>query len=168
MLLKADNLWKQFDGNQVLKDISLQVEEGEVVAVIGPSGSGKSTLLRCLTQLEKVDSGRIEVCEKIMVDTKVGEGYSDNKTLHDIALEVGLVFQNFNLFPHYSVLRNIVDAQRKVLGIDKKTSTDKAMALLTKMNLQDRGKAYPGELSGGQQQRVAIARALALNPRILF
>jgi len=168
MLLKADNLVKQFDGNQVLKDISLQVDEGEVVAVIGPSGSGKSTLLRCLTQLEKVDCGRIEVCGNIMVDTKVGEGYSDSKTLHEIALEVGLVFQNFNLFPHYSVLRNIVDAQRKVLKIDKKVATEKAIALLTKMNLQDRAKAYPGELSGGQQQRVAIARALALNPRILF
>lgn len=168
MLLKADNLKKEFDHTSVLKDISLHVDEGEVVAVIGPSGSGKSTLLRCLTQLEKVDSGRIEVCGKLMVDSSSGEGYADAKTLHEIILQVGLVFQNFNLFPHYSVLRNIVDAQVKVLGIDKKTAADKAMELLKRMNLKDRADAYPCEMSGGQQQRVAIARALALNPRILF
>ncbi len=168
MLLKADNLQKQFDQTSVLKDISLEVNEGEVVAIIGPSGSGKSTLLRCLTQLEKIDCGRIEVCQKLMVDTITGSGYADSKTLHDIILDVGLVFQNFNLFPHYSVLRNIIDAQVKVLGTKKKAATDKAMELLTKMNLSDRANAYPGELSGGQQQRIAIARALALNPRILF
>lgn len=168
MLLKADNLQKQFDGMDVLKDISLEVNEGEVVAIIGPSGSGKSTLLRCLTQLEKVDGGYIEVCGKLMVDTLSGLGYSDNKTLHEIILDVGLVFQNFNLFPHYSVLHNIVDAQVKVLGIDKKTATEKALVLLGRMNLRERANAYPCEMSGGQQQRVAIARALALNPRILF
>jgi polar amino acid transport system ATP-binding protein len=168
MLLKADNIMKQFDNTSVLKDISLEVNEGEVVAIIGPSGSGKSTLLRCLTQLVKVDSGRIEVCGKLMVDTISKIGYGDNKTLHEIILDVGLVFQNFNLFPHYSVLRNIIDAQVKVLGIDKKTAEEKAMSLLAKMNLKDRANAYPCELSGGQQQRVAIARALALNPRILF
>ncbi len=168
MLLKADNISKKFDGTQVLKDISLAVEEGEVVAIIGPSGSGKSTLLRCLTQLERVDHGRIEVCGKQMVDTLSGTGYADPKTLHEIILEVGLVFQNFNLFPHFSVLHNIVDAQVKVLGIAKDTAQDKAMELLRKMNLEDRANAYPCEMSGGQQQRVAIARALALNPRILF
>ncbi|MDF2943763.1 MAG: amino acid transporter ATP-binding protein family [Herbinix sp.] len=168
MLLKAENILKQFDNTSVLKDISLEVNEGEVVAIIGPSGSGKSTLLRCLTQLEKVDSGRIEVCGKLMVDTNSKNGYEDNKILHEIILDVGLVFQNFNLFPHYSVLRNIVDAQIKVLGIDRKSATDKALELLAKMNLKDRANAFPCELSGGQQQRVAIARALALNPRILF
>lgn len=168
MLLKAIKLQKQFDKTSVLKDISLEVREGEVVAIIGPSGSGKSTLLRCLTQLEKIDQGSIEVCGKLMVDTNSGQGYSDAKVLHEIILDVGLVFQNFNLFPHYSVLRNIVDAQVKVLGIDKKTASEKALALLEKMNLKDRGNAYPCELSGGQQQRVAIARALALNPRVLF
>lgn len=168
MFLKADNLKKQFNDTSVLKDISIHVNEGEVVAIIGPSGSGKSTLLRCLTQLEKIDEGRIEVCNKLMVDTGSGMGYADSKTLHEIILEVGLVFQNFNLFPHYSVLKNIVDAQVKVLKIDKKTATDKAMKLLAKMNLQDRKDAYPCEMSGGQQQRIAIARALALNPRILF
>lgn len=168
MLLKADNLVKQFDDISVLKDISLEVNEGEVVAIIGPSGSGKSTLLRCLTQLERVDSGRIEVNGKLMVDTASGMGYADNKTLHDIILDVGLVFQNFNLFPHHNVLRNIVDAQVKVLGIEKEKAIAKAMELLDKMNLKDRANAYPCEMSGGQQQRVAIARALALNPRILF
>jgi len=168
MLLKADNIQKSFDHVSVLKDISLEVKEGEVVAIIGPSGSGKSTLLRCLTQLERIDQGRIEVCGKLMVDTINGIGYADSKILHEIILEVGLVFQNFNLFPHYSVLRNISDAQVKVLGIDKKTAKEKTIALLEKMNLGERGGAYPCELSGGQQQRVAIARALALNPRILF
>lgn len=168
MLLKAENIQKQFENTQVLKDISLEVKEGEVVAIIGPSGSGKSTLLRCLTQLEKIDGGRIEVCSKLMVDTMSGLGYADSKTLHEIVLELGLVFQNFNLFPHYSVLRNIVDAQVKVLKTDKKAAEEKALGLLDKMNLRSRADAYPCELSGGQQQRVAIARALALNPRILF
>lgn len=169
MLLKAEKLYKDFNKTSVLKGISLQVNEGEVVAIIGPSGSGKSTLLRSLTQLEKIDSGNITVCGKQMVETIDGKAvYSNAKTLHDIILDVGLVFQNFNLFPHYSVLKNIVDAQVKVLGIDKETAKQKALDLLEKMNLKDRGNAYPCELSGGQQQRVAIARALALNPRILF
>ena len=168
MLLVAENVEKRFHKTEVLKDISLEVAEGEVVAIIGPSGSGKSTLLRCLTQLERIDGGRVEVCGKQMVDTKVGQGYSDAKILHEIILEVGLVFQNFNLFPHFSVLRNIVDAQVRVLGIDKKAAGKKAMELLERMNLQDKADAYPCELSGGQQQRIAIARALALNPRILF
>jgi len=169
MLLKAENLHKQFDETSVLKDISLQVNEGEVVAIIGPSGSGKSTLLRCLTQLERVESGNIEVCGKQMVETIDGKAvYAESKTLHEIILDVGLVFQNFNLFPHYSVFKNIVDAQIKVLGIKKEVASDKALNLLSKMNLKDRADSYPCELSGGQQQRVAIARALALNPRILF
>ncbi len=168
MLLKADNIQKKFDHTTVLKDISMEVNEGEVVAIIGPSGSGKSTLLRCLTQLERVDGGRIEVCKKLMVDTDTGTGYADSKILHEIILEVGLVFQNFNLFPHYSVLRNIVDPQVNVLGTDKTAAEKKAMELLERMNLKDRANAYPCEMSGGQQQRVAIARALALNPRILF
>lgn len=169
MLLKADNIRKSFDDNEVLKDISLRVNEGEVISIIGPSGSGKSTLLRCLTQLERVDSGRIEICGKLMVDTVDGKAvYSNKKTLHNIIMDVGLVFQNFNLFPHYSVLRNIVDPQVKVLGISKNEATKKTYELLEKMNLASRGDAYPCELSGGQQQRVAIARALAQNPRILF
>ncbi len=169
MLLIADMIRKQFDGLEVLKDISLEVREGEVVAIIGPSGSGKSTLLRCLTQLERVDEGRIEVCGRQMVDTLDGKAvYADPKTLHDIILKVGLVFQNFNLFPHYTVMKNITDALVKVLGTTKELAEQKARELLEKMNLADKGAAYPCELSGGQQQRVAIARALALNPKILF
>lgn len=169
MLLRAENIYKSFENTEVLKGISLHVEEGEVISIIGPSGSGKSTLLRCLTQLEKVDEGNIRVCGKYMVQTTDGKAvYSDNKVLHDILLDIGLVFQNFNLFPHYSVLRNIVDAQVRVLGIQKKEATERALELLEKMNLKDKAGAYPCELSGGQQQRVAIARALAMKPRILF
>ena len=169
MLLRANSLKKKFDKENVLDDISLEVSQGEVVAIIGPSGSGKSTLLRCLTQLERVDSGRIEIDGKLMVDTVEGKAqYSDSKTLHEILLDVGLVFQNFNLFPHYSVLKNIMDAQIKVLNRSKEEARVIAMELLKKMNLADREDAYPCELSGGQQQRIAIARALALNPKILF
>lgn len=168
MLVKADNIRKKFD-KEVLKDISLKVNEGEVVSIIGPSGSGKSTLLRCLTLLERIDSGRIEIDGKVMVETEGGRAvYADNSTLHEIQLKVGLVFQNFNLFPHYSVLKNITDPQVVVLKRSKEEATKIAMGLLEKMNLADRCNAYPCELSGGQQQRIAIARALALNPRILF
>lgn len=169
MLLLAENIQKRFDSENVLEDISLEVNEGEVVVIIGPSGSGKSTLLRCLTQLEQVNSGRIEINGKLMVDTVDGRAvYADSKTLHEILLDVGLVFQNFNLFPHYSVMKNIVDAQVNVLKRDKEEARTIAMELLKKMNLSDRGDAYPCELSGGQQQRIAISRALALNPKILF
>lgn len=169
MLLKADHITKNFDRNSILKGISLHVDEGEVVAIIGPSGSGKSTLLRCLTQLERVDSGDIEVCGKKLVETKGDKvEYADKNTLHKIILDIGLVFQNFNLFPHYTVLKNIIDAPMKVLGLKKEDAIAKAKELLVRMNLSDRADAYPGELSGGQQQRIAIARALALNPRILF
>lgn len=169
MLLRADHLEKCFGETEVLNDISIEVHEGEVVAIIGPSGSGKSTLLRCLTQLERVDKGSIEICGKKMVDTVDDKAvYGDNHILHDIVLDVGLVFQNFNLFPHMSVKKNIVNPQVKVLKLSQKNATDKALELLEKINLTDKADAYPGELSGGQQQRIAIARALALNPRILF
>ncbi|NLZ82163.1 MAG: amino acid ABC transporter ATP-binding protein [Clostridiales bacterium] len=169
MLLRADHLEKCFGETEVLNDISIEVHEGEVVAIIGPSGSGKSTLLRCLTQLERVDKGSIEICGKNMVETVDDKAvYGDNNVLHDIILDVGLVFQNFNLFPHMSVKKNIADPQVKVLKISQKTASSKALELLEKVNLIDKGDAFPGELSGGQQQRIAIARALALNPRILF
>ena len=144
-LLEIKNLKKGFDGLEVLKDISLTVEKGEVLSIIGPSGSGKSTLLRCATGLETPDSGEIHY-----------EG------------EFGLVFQNFNLFPHFSVLRNIIDAPVKVQKRDKKEAIETARALLKKMGLADKENAYPYQLSGGQQQRVSSARALAMNPKILF
>lgn len=169
MLLKAENIRKQFGENIVLKDISLCVEEGKVTAIIGPSGSGKSTLLRCLTQLERADSGSIEINGKKMVQTVNGKAvYASSKDLHDIILDVGLVFQSFHLFPHYTVLKNIIAPQMKVLKISKAEAEKKALELLDKMGLMERKDAYPCELSGGQQQRVAIARALALNPKVLF
>ena len=144
-LFEMKNIKKSFGSLEVLKDISLSVEEGEVLSIIGPSGSGKSTLLRCATGLEQADSGEI-----------IKEG------------EVGLVFQNFNLFPHFSVLKNITDAPIRVQKRKKEEVYAQARELLKKMGLADREKAYPFQLSGGQQQRVSIARALCMNPKILF
>lgn len=144
-LLEIKNLKKSFDNNVVLRDISLKVNKGEVLSIIGPSGSGKSTLLRCITNLEKPDIGEIKF-----------EG------------TFGLVFQNFNLFPHHSVMKNITNAPIKVQKRDKKEVFASARELLGKMGLEDKEDAYPCELSGGQQQRVSIARALAMNPDILF
>jgi polar amino acid transport system ATP-binding protein len=144
-LLEVKNLKKSFDDNVVLKDISLNVEKGEVLCIIGPSGSGKSTLLRCITKLDHQDSGDINF---------------------DGAF--GLVFQDFNLFPHHSVLKNITNAPLKVQKRDKAEVLKSARELLKKMGLEDKEDAYPHELSGGQQQRVSIARALAMNPDILF
>lgn len=144
-LLEIKNLKKSFNKNTVLEDISLQVEKGEVLAIIGPSGSGKSTLLRCITKLETPDSGEINFDETF-----------------------GLVFQNFNLFPHHSVMKNITNAPIKVQKRNPEEVYKEAEALLEKMDLPDKKDAYPCELSGGQQQRVSIARALAMNPDILF
>lgn len=144
-LLEIKNIKKSFDGQVVLKDISLSVEKGEVLGIIGPSGSGKSTLLRCATGLEKQDFGEIKY-----------EG------------TFGLVFQNFNLFPHYSVMKNITDAPIKVQKRKKEEVYEEARELLRKMGLEDKEKAYPFQLSGGQQQRISIARALAMKPDILF
>ena len=144
-LLEVKNLKKSFDDNLVLKDISLSVEKGEVLGIIGPSGSGKSTLLRCITDLEQEDSGEIKF-----------EG------------TFGLVFQDFNLFPHHTVMKNITHAPIKVQKRDKEEVYESARKLLKKMGLEDKEDFYPHELSGGQQQRVSIARALAMNPDILF
>jgi len=158
-ILEVKNISKSFDSLRVLKDISFNVEVGEVVAIIGPSGSGKSTLLRCINQLEKADGGEINVDDVNMFHTENGKAvYAPSKTLRDIRLKIGLVFQNFNLFPHFSVNQNIMEAPLHVLKQE----------LLKKMGLETKGKSYPCELSGGQQQRVSIARALALKPQILF
>ncbi len=169
-MLEVKNLSKSFGNNNVLKDISFEVEKGQVVAVIGPSGSGKSTMLRCINQLEKADGGEINVCGMKMlgIDEKNNCVYASPKTLRDIRLKIGLVFQNFNLFPHFNVLRNITEAPVRVLKTDRKKAEEIGMELLGKMGLADKAKAYPCELSGGQQQRVSIARALALNPEVLF
>jgi len=144
-LLEMKHIKKSFNGQEVLRDISLTVEKGEVLSIIGPSGSGKSTLLRCATGLETPDSGEIRYTGTF-----------------------GLVFQNFNLFPHYSVIKNVTDAPIKVQKRRKDEVYQEARALLAKMGLSDKENAYPCQLSGGQQQRVSIARALAMNPDILF
>ena len=169
-ILSVKNISKSFGKLDVLNDISFNVEQGEVISIIGPSGSGKSTLLRCINQFEKIDSGECEICGITM--TKNDENgkavYADNKTLHDIRLKIGLVFQNFNLFPHMSVLKNITEAPVHVLKQDKAQAEQTAMELLGKMGLADKANEYPCNLSGGQQQRVSIARALALSPELLF
>lgn len=150
-VLTLEHIKKIFDGKEVLKDINLTVGEGEVVSILGPSGSGKSTLLRCATYLEKQDAGEVTYAKG-----KEGE------------VDFGLVFQNFNLFPHFSVMKNITDAPIKNQKRSKEQVEKEATILLEKMGLSDKAEAYPCELSGGQQQRVAIARALALNPKMLF
>ena len=168
-ILSIKNLSKSFGKLEVLNDISFNVEKGEVISIIGPSGSGKSTLLRCINQFEKIDSGECEICGITMTrnDENGKAVYADNKTLHDIRLKIGLVFQNFNLFPHMSVLKNITEAPVHVLKQDKAQAEQTAMELLGKMGLADKANEYPCNLSGGQQQRVSIARALALNPDVL-
>ena len=169
-MLSVENVRKSFGGLPVLKGISLEVRQGEVLAVIGPSGSGKSTLLRCITQLERVDSGKITICGETLVSNTEQEKavYADKQTRVKIGLHLGLVFQNFNLFPHFSVLRNVTEAPVRVLKKNKAEAERTARALLEKMGLADKADAYPCQLSGGQQQRVSIARALAMNPDILF
>lgn len=169
-MLSVENVRKSFGGLPVLKGISLEVRQGEVLAVIGPSGSGKSTLLRCITQLERVDSGKITICGETLVSNNEQEKavYADKQTRVKIGLHLGLVFQNFNLFPHFSVLRNVTEAPVRVLKKNKAEAERTARALLEKMGLADKADAYPCQLSGGQQQRVSIARALAMNPDILF
>ncbi|MCR4888771.1 MAG: amino acid ABC transporter ATP-binding protein [Ruminococcus sp.] len=169
-MLEVKNLSKSFDELEVLKDISFDVQKGEVVAIIGPSGSGKSTLLRCINQLEKANGGEINVCgtDMLIKNAKGKTVYADSKVLRAIRLKTGLVFQNFNLFPHMSVLRNITEAPVCVLKQNKEDAKKNAMSLLKKMGLETKADSYPCELSGGQQQRVSIARALALSPEILF
>ena len=171
-LFEMNHVQKSFNNGtlHVLKDISLCVNEGEVVSIIGPSGSGKSTLLRCATLLETMDGGDLiylgDYAAKCDEDGR--SVYSDKAQLKKVRSHFGLVFQSFNLFPHYSVLRNLTDAQIQVLGRTKEEAEKRGMELLGKMGLSDKADAYPCQLSGGQQQRVALARALAMDPTILF
>ena len=169
-LLEINHVEKSFDELTVLKDISLSVEDGEIVSIIGPSGSGKSTLLRCATMLETMDSGEILYLGKKAVwsDESGKLNYADKKDLKEIQSQYGLVFQNFNLFPHFSVIKNITDAPIRVQKRNKDEVYKEARELLKKMGLEDNEDAYRCQLSGGQCQRVAIARALALKPKILF
>lgn len=167
-MLKAVNVKKGFGQLKVLSGISLEVEKGQVVALIGPSGSGKSTFLRCLNRLERIDSGEIWldsdwVCR--MENARLV--YAPEDRLRAVTLRMGMVFQNFNLFPHMSVLDNLILAPMRVKGLSRRAATEKALELLGKVGLGDRGGQYPYQLSGGQAQRVAIARALCMDPEIM-
>ena len=168
-ILEIEHCRKSFDGLEVLHDISLTVSEGQVVSIIGPSGSGKSTLLRCATLLETMDGGSLKYLGKSAVRDEGGKAvYASHAELREVRSCFGLVFQNFNLFPHYTVLKNITEAPMLIQKRDKKEVYATARDLLSKMGLADREDAYPFQLSGGQQQRVSIARALAMKPKILF
>ena len=167
-LLKVQRLNKSFKEKQVLKDISFQIKEGEIVAILGPSGAGKTTLLRCINGLELCDAGDVEVDEMFLCKEEEGKSvYASSKEKGAIRRKLGMVFQSFNLFPHMSVLENMVEAPINVLGFSKKEAEDNAIKLLKELGLEEKAKAYPYELSGGQKQRVAIARACALEPNII-
>ena len=167
-MLSATEIHKGFDGLGVLRGIDLNVEKGEVVALIGPSGSGKSTLLRCLNQLETVDSGTIVLDGLTLCRTVGGKlTYADPANLRRITLKMGMVFQSYNLFPHMSVMQNLTDAPMRVRRLSRAQATERARELLAKVGLSDKADQYPYQLSGGQQQRVAIARALCMDPEIL-
>ena len=167
--IKATNIWKNFNNLEVLKGINLEVNEGEVVAVIGPSGGGKSTLLRCLNKLETVDKGSITIDgEELCRETSGGTEYVKNNDVRRIACKMGMVFQQFNLFPHMTVLENLIEAPVNVQKRDKAEVIKEAEVLLAKVGLSDKRDVYPRKLSGGQQQRVAIARALAMKPAIML
>ncbi|MDN3428125.1 amino acid ABC transporter ATP-binding protein [Microbacterium sp. APC 3898] len=159
-MIRVENLKKSFGNLEVIKDMSTVVEEKEVICVIGPSGSGKSTFLRCLNRLEEITGGHVYIEGVDITDSKID--------INKIRQDVGMVFQQFNLFPHKSVLENVILAPMKVKKSDRKVSEAKAYELLDKVGLREKAKAYPGELSGGQKQRVAIARALAMDPKIML
>ena len=168
-LLEINHCRKQFSGVEVLTDLNLSVEEGQVLSIIGPSGSGKSTLLRCATLLETMDNGDLIYDGKYAAkDDGVRSVYAPHPELQEIRGMFGLVFQNFNLFPHYSVLKNVMEAPMLVKKKSEQAARDEAMDLLDQMGLVHKASAYPYQLSGGQQQRVSIARALAMDPKILF
>ncbi|MCD7770152.1 MAG: amino acid ABC transporter ATP-binding protein [Oscillospiraceae bacterium] len=168
-LFEMRDVHKSFGDLEVLRGVSMAVNQGEVVSVIGPSGGGKSTLLRCATLLETIDTGSLSYDGDFAAKTENGRAiYASPAALRTVRRRFGLVFQNFNLFPHYSVLKNVMDAPVSVSKLTKAQAKEKAMALLEKMGLADKADAYPCQLSGGQQQRVSIARALAMDPEILF
>ena len=168
-VLQANDIYKSFGQLKVLKGVSLEVKKGEVIAIIGPSGSGKSTLLRCLNRLETIDRGTITITGEYMVKSeKDGRAvYSSEKDITRLRRKMGMVFQNFNLFPHKSVLENLMIAPMLVNQVSADQAEETARNLLDKVGLAQKANNYPFELSGGQQQRVAIARALAMNPDIM-
>lgn len=164
-IITVTNIKKNFGQTQVLKGLSFTVKTGEVLSIIGPSGSGKSTILRCLSQLEEITNGSIYICNKTLVKDSI---YTTKDNRRKIALDIGLVFQNFNLFPHFSVLSNITNPLIHVLKLSKKQAIQRAEELLSQVGLIDKANNYPCELSGGQQQRISIARAMSLRPRVLL
>ena len=167
-MLTAENIYKKYGNLEVLRGVSLTVNKGDVVALIGQSGSGKSTFLRCLNQLERVDSGTIRMDNLTLCETQNGKlRYAKENVQRAITLKMGMVFQSFNLFPHMSVLQNLIDAPMHVLKMKKDEAVAQARKMLSKVGLADRENQYPYQLSGGQAQRVAIARALCMNPEIL-
>ena len=163
-MLKIRCLKKSFGNNTVLKGVDLDIMEGEILVIVGPSGGGKTTLLRVITGLETCEEGTIEIAGDVLC--KNGK-YADKKSINAIRKNIGLVFQGFNLFPHKSVLENIIEAPIRVLGEKKESAIENAIEILTFLGLADKSKNYPCELSGGQKQRVAIGRALALNPKLM-
>ena len=169
VLLQIEHMRKHFDGMEVIKDISLSVKEGEVVSIIGPSGSGKSTMLRCATMLEKMDGGNLSYLGQSAAWEEDGKCvYAPKAQMKEIQKSFGLVFQNFNLFPHYSVMKNIIDAPMVTAGVSKKEAVCRAEKLLAQLGLSDKADAYPYQLSGGQQQRVSIGRALMNSPAVVL
>ena len=169
-ILKVKNVSKRFGNLEVLKDINLEVDKGEVIAIIGPSGSGKSTLLRCIIRLVTIDKGSIEIDGKPMVHQEATGNsiYSSEKDIRILRKKMGMVFQSFNLFPHKSVLENLIEAPITVNNTSRQDAESIADKLLMKVGLSDKRNSFPCELSGGQKQRVAIARALAMNPEIML
>ncbi len=168
--VNMERIEKRFNNQTVLRDVSLKMNRGEIVSIIGPSGSGKSTFLRCLGQLETIDGGSITVDGTVLAstDTNGNVNYASQETQHDLLLRMGMVFQSFNLFPHMTVLHNIMIAPRMVKGMKDDEILPIAERLLNKVGLWEKRDMYPSRLSGGQQQRVAIARALAMNPEIML
>ncbi|MBW6409875.1 amino acid ABC transporter ATP-binding protein [Clostridium weizhouense] len=163
-MLNVSGIRKKFGNTEVLKGIDLKIAAGEILVIVGPSGGGKTTLLRCINTLEHCDNGSIEIDGKYIC--KDGK-YADKKAMSEIRKDIGLVFQSFNLFPHMSVLENIIEAPQRVLGLSKNQAIKKAEEILGFLGLGDKKNNYPFELSGGQKQRVAIGRALALEPKIM-
>jgi polar amino acid transport system ATP-binding protein len=169
-MVKAENVHKSFGRLEVLRGISLEVQPGEVMCLLGPSGSGKSTFLRCINHLEKIDGGRLRIDGELVGYREEGEKLYElpERDIVRKRAEIGMVFQRFNLFPHMSALENIIEAPMIVKGLSKKQAVVRGQDLLERVGLGDRGESYPSQLSGGQQQRVAIARALAMDPKLML
>lgn len=166
-VLRVDGISKSFDGVEVVKDVSLEVHSGETISILGPSGSGKSTLLRCINWLEKPDRGDVYLAGKRVGRKEDGQLMSDRE-LASVRAQMGMVFQSFNLWPHFTVLQNIIESPVHVLGLSKDDAVVRAERLLEKVGLEAKRDAYPYSLSGGQKQRVAIARALAMEPTVML